>query len=127
MDYLDCYTKHHDLKPVSLMTVSEISKEISLLSEYAESHGDIGTFYTLASPGELNRMHDLKMGLPSHGQLRLEAKERIKQRLADRKAKRQAQMKAKRNNIASLITRETEYQLFNTVDQQQQSLFANMD
>lgn len=127
MDYLDCYTRLHDLKPVGLMTRSEISKEISLLSEYAESRGDIGTFYTLASPGELNRMHELKMGLPSYGQLRLEAQEKVKQRLTDRKAKRQARMKADRNNNASLITIETEYQLFNTVDQQQLSLFTMMN
>jgi hypothetical protein len=124
MEYLDCYTKLHELMPVEFMNRSEIAHEITKLSEYAESRGDLGTFYTLASPDELDRMHELKMAAPSYGQLRIEAKERIKQRMADRKAKKQTRIKAERNKNAMKISSESNYSLYNTVDQEQWSLFT---
>jgi len=45
-------------------------------------------FSRWATECELSRLHDLKMAFPSHGQLRVEAKARLKLRLAERTRRR---------------------------------------
>ncbi len=45
-------------------------------------------FSRWATECELSRLHDLKMAFPSYGQLRIEAKARLKLRLAERARRR---------------------------------------